>query len=229
MRDDDRLTGSLPVWMNRGDAVRLKNALFAFWQRVHGWISWPLTQTDPLTCSEPILNLRAWQYDIRRFNGEPLSLFRLRVKFAFINAQDSGSTVGFVRIFERLKIGRVVLHERNPGIDWDVILLTLTAQQVSEHIELLGIIIRQYGRTCRRYRYQVRLLIHVYMYSGFIHGGYMAFTASTYTKNTSFDLITRRDRALLITGHGSLQHVITAFPATLTGQNYDTDSYTFTV
>ncbi|EAM8440660.1 hypothetical protein AC194_25090, partial [Salmonella enterica] len=51
----------LPSWLNRGDVVRLKNTFVRFWSKVHSWVTWPLSQTDPLTCSEIILNLKAWQ------------------------------------------------------------------------------------------------------------------------------------------------------------------------
>ncbi|EDR5175615.1 hypothetical protein CEH78_001503 [Salmonella enterica] len=165
----------LPVWMNKGDIVRLKNTLTRFWMRVYDWLRWPLRQTDPLTCDERILRLIAWQYDITRFNGEPLSLFRKRVKYAFINAQDSGSVAGFKAIFERLEIGTIEIHERNPGIDWDVILLRLSDGQLARNTALLNQIVRQYGRTCRRYRFQIVLPSDVITECGYVHGGYHSF------------------------------------------------------
>ncbi|VEA74656.1 Bacteriophage P2-related tail formation protein [Salmonella enterica subsp. arizonae] len=73
----------LPSWLDRGDVVRLKNTFIRFWGKVHSWVTWPLTQTDPLTCAEIILNLIAWQYDIARFDGEPLTLYRKRVQIRF--------------------------------------------------------------------------------------------------------------------------------------------------
>lgn len=169
---------SLPVWLNRGDVVRLKNTLMRFWRQVHGWLRWPLTQTDPLTCTETILNLKAWQYDITRFNGEPLALFRKRVKYAFINAQDSGSVAGFRAIFERLGIGYVEIHERNAGMDWDIVLLRMADSQLSDNPALLNLIIRQYGRTCRRYRIQVITSTTFLTGHGYWHGGYHCFYAT---------------------------------------------------
>ncbi|EDJ2553374.1 hypothetical protein CE665_02990 [Salmonella enterica subsp. enterica serovar Poona] len=165
----------LPSWLDRGDVVRLKNTFVRFWGKVHGWVTWPLTQTDPLTCEESILNLIAWQYDIARFDGEPLTLYRKRVKYAFINAQDAGSVAGFHAIFARLDVGEVSIHERNPGIDWDIILLRMTDSQVSDNPALLGIIISQYGRTCRRYQLEVRTTTPVTVGHGFIHGSYRTF------------------------------------------------------
>ncbi|EJH2877292.1 hypothetical protein NDG55_004835 [Salmonella enterica] len=167
----------LPAWLDRGDMVRLKNTFLRFWGKVHGWVTWPLTQTDPLTCAEIILNLIAWQYDIARFDGEPLTLYRKRVKYAFINAQDAGSVAGFREIFERLGIGFVEIHERTPGIDWDIILLHITDNQLARNSELVSQIIRQYGRTCRRYRIQIIIPTTYSIGHGVIHGGWQCFYA----------------------------------------------------
>ncbi|WP_240185768.1 hypothetical protein [Aeromonas salmonicida] len=54
----------------------LAKGINAFWQRLKGWLLLPLAQQDPLTCSESLLSLLAWERDIARFNGEPLPLFR---------------------------------------------------------------------------------------------------------------------------------------------------------
>ncbi|EJK9763746.1 hypothetical protein NNF43_004792 [Salmonella enterica] len=174
----DRLPDiTLPSWMNRGDIVRLKNTFTRFWGKVHTWVTWPLRQTDPLTCAESILNLTAWQYDIVRFKGEPLYLYRSRVKYAFVNAQDAGSVAGFKAIFERLGIGYVEIRERQPDTDWDIVLLRLADNQISENTTLLNQIIRQYGRTCRRYRLQVITSTTSMTGHGYWHGGYHYFYA----------------------------------------------------
>ena len=98
-----------------------------------------------------ILDLWAWQRDVTRFQGEPEALFRLRVKYAFINSVDAGSTAGMKRIFERLGVGYVEIEERQPDRDWDVIQLKFSNTQLSLNPELLRVLIQQYGRTCRRY------------------------------------------------------------------------------
>ena len=69
----------------------LSKGVSNFFKKVKGWILFPLEQADALSCSESLLELMAWDRDIQRFNGEPLSLFRKRIKFAAINAKDSGS------------------------------------------------------------------------------------------------------------------------------------------
>ncbi|BAP41290.1 putative uncharacterized protein [Pseudomonas sp. StFLB209] len=141
----------LPFWLDGAEATKLKAAAQAWWDRAEAWMTWPLLQLDPETCHPQILDLLAWQRDISRFRGEPLSLYRLRVKYAFANAKDAGSTVGFKRIFQRLGIGDVQILERQHNRDWDVVQLLLSDQQLSDYPMLLDLIVNQYGRTCRRY------------------------------------------------------------------------------
>ncbi|MFQ6250720.1 phage tail protein [Yersinia enterocolitica] len=148
-------TFTLPVWMNKGEPVKLMRACLAFWQQVYTWLKWPLNQTDPLTCVVPLLNALAYQRDVTQFAGEPLALFRKRVNYAFINARDAGSLAGFAAIFERLGIGVITQHERQPGYDWDVIIIRVNDNQLAENNNLMMALIRQYGRTCRRYIFQV--------------------------------------------------------------------------
>lgn len=169
---------TLPSWMNRGEPLALQRAARKFWEKVWGWVNWPLNQFDPLTCSEALLGLLAYQRDITRFNGEPLPLFRRRVAYAFINARDAGSVAGFIAIFQRLGIGYVELLERQPGIDWDVISVRVTDGQISDNPELLMLIIQQYGRTCRRYRFEVITANNIAISAGWYGGEYIVYTAS---------------------------------------------------
>ncbi|WCB54609.1 hypothetical protein PI861_00005 [Aeromonas salmonicida subsp. salmonicida] len=39
----------------------LAKGINAFWQRLKGWLLLPLAQQDPLTCSESLLSLLAWE------------------------------------------------------------------------------------------------------------------------------------------------------------------------
>ncbi|MGL6516583.1 phage tail protein [Aeromonas caviae] len=93
----------------------LAKGINAFWQRLKGWLLLPLAQQDPLTCSESLLALLAWERDITRFNGEPIELFRKRVRFAFVNARDAGEVAGFKRIFERLASAGVTSTNARPA------------------------------------------------------------------------------------------------------------------
>lgn len=168
---------SLPTWMKKGEPEKLLRAARKYWALVYGWITWPISQFDPLTCAEPLLNLLAYDRDITRFDGEPLSLYRRRVAFAFINARDAGSVAGFISIFERLGIGYVELLERQPDIDWDVILVRVTDGQIAGNAQLLLQIIRQYGRTCRRYQFEVITSNSLIMRAGWDQGEYVVYPA----------------------------------------------------
>ena len=167
----------LPSWMDKGEPAKLLAALRRFWSGVYGWLTWPLQQLDAETCTEGLLAILAYQRDIHRFNGEPLDLFRKRVKFAFINAKDAGSVAGFIAIFERLGVGYIELLERQPDIDWDVIILRVTDSQIAKNEDLLLNIIRQYGRTCRRYRFEVIVSNTLNMNIGHIQGEYICYHA----------------------------------------------------
>jgi hypothetical protein len=144
----------LPFWLGGVELTKLRDAAEAYWDKMEEVITWPLTQFDALTCSESILQLLAYQRDIKRFKDEPLELYRKRVAYAYVNAQDAGSKAGFIAIFERLGIGYLEVEERVDPVDWDVILLHLSDSQLSENIFLLQRIINKYGRTCRRYQLQ---------------------------------------------------------------------------
>lgn len=141
----------LPFWLDGAELTKLKAAAQSWWGRVEGWLRWPLLQMDADSCHISVLELLAWQRDITRFKGEPESLFRLRVKYAFINAVDAGSTAGMKRILQRLGVGYVEIDERMAGRDWDVVLLRFSDSQLSQNPELLRVLIQHYGRTCRRY------------------------------------------------------------------------------
>lgn len=145
----------LPFWLDGIELGKLKTAAFNWWTLAEGWLAWPLGQLDARTCALPMLDLLAYQRDITRFTGEPEDLFRLRVHYAFVNAQDAGSEAGFIRIFDRLGIGYVTLTERFDAVNWDVIRINLSDEQLAGNTDLLANIIQQYGRTCRRYTFTV--------------------------------------------------------------------------
>lgn len=143
----------LPFWLEGTELTKIKNAAQSWWEKVEQWLKWPLLQIDAETCHLTVLDLLAWQRDIQRFQGEPEALYRLRVKYAFINAVEAGSTAGMIRIFQRLGIGYVEIQERLPDQDWDIVSLLLSDSQLSENPVLLRVLIQQYGRTCRRYEF----------------------------------------------------------------------------
>ncbi|VVO92628.1 hypothetical protein PS870_02399 [Pseudomonas fluorescens] len=142
---------SLRFWLGGIELGKLTAAAQSWWEKVEGWLRWPLLQLDADNCHPVVLDLLAWQRDITRFKDEPEALYRLRVKYAFINAVDAGSTAGMKRILQRLGVGYVEIEERMPDRDWDVVLLRFSDSQLAQNPELLRVLIQQYGRTCRRY------------------------------------------------------------------------------
>lgn len=154
---------SLPFWLDGPELAKLTQAAFNWFALVETWLRWPLAQLDARTCALPMLDLLAFQRDITRFTGESEELFRLRVHYAFINAQDAGSEAGFIRIFERLGIGYVTLTERFDAVNWDVIRINMTDEQLAANTELLMNIIQMYGRTCRRYEFTVIVAVKMQM------------------------------------------------------------------
>ncbi|KMK51465.1 phage tail protein [[Actinobacillus] muris] len=145
----------LPFWMNKGELAKIAILFEKWWFWVMNILRYPFETQDEEKCSERILSLIAYQRDITRFKDEPLELFRKRVKYAFINAKDAGSVAGFKRIFERLGIGYVEIEERFDKENWDVIKIRVNDSQISKNPDLLNLIIRHYGRTCRRYTFEV--------------------------------------------------------------------------
>jgi len=127
----------LPFWLDGAELTKLKQAAKTYWDKVETWLSWPLTQLDAETCTLGMLDLLAWQRDIERMKEEPESLYRLRVKYALVNAQDAGSVAGIKRIFSRLGVGTVEVEERDPLKDWDVITLHLSDDQLAQNPDLL--------------------------------------------------------------------------------------------
>ena len=141
----------LPFWLSGSKPQALLAVTQAWWGKVESWLTWPLRQLDIDLAALAVVDLFAWERGIERFEAEPETLYRKRVKYAFINAQDAGSVAGFQRIFERLDIGYVEVQERVAGEDWDIVYLLLNDSQIAQNTQLLQVIIRLYGRTCRRY------------------------------------------------------------------------------
>jgi len=146
---------NLSFWMSGPELTKLAKAAQNWFAKLMAWAIWPAQQMDPETCTETVLDLIAWQRDIDRFNGEPLLLYRKRVKYAYANAKDAGSVAGFKRIFMRLGVGYVKIEERLPGRDWDIISLNISDSQLAKNQDLLRVLLQHYGRTCRRYEWTI--------------------------------------------------------------------------
>ncbi len=145
----------LPVFLYGKGVKKIADVFLTWWLRVQQWLEIPLIEIDPRTCTVSSLDILALSRGVKRFSSEPLSLYRLRVEFAYINANDAGSVAGLQRIFQRLGIGYIEIDERIEGQDPDIIRLQLSDSQLSQNQDLLQLLIREYGRTCRRYQFDV--------------------------------------------------------------------------
>jgi len=146
----------LPFWNDQNSSATLIQTAFAYWGEIEFRGQLPLVNLSPYMSTPTMLNLIAWQRDLTRLKSETLDDFRNRVFNAFGCAAAAGSTAGFKEIFKRLRIDRVQIFERLPDKDWDVIVLRMPDEQLAKHSELLKEIIERYGRTCRRYEFDVQ-------------------------------------------------------------------------
>ncbi|HFQ5358007.1 TPA: phage tail protein [Vibrio vulnificus] len=143
----------LRYWMGRGELAKLARALHAYWGYVQAAFEMPLKQHDPLTAPIALVNILAWQRDVERLGQEPEELFRIRVAHAYGFARDAGSVAGWEEMFAKLGYPHIGQDERLVNVDWDVISLKIRDGDLSNVPKLLDTVIRQYGRTCRRYQY----------------------------------------------------------------------------
>lgn len=153
----------LPFWMQKGELKKLNDAAQSFWDRVEKWLQISLTRFDLMTCDLIFVDHIAWERKISRLDGEIESIYRKRVNYAFINAQDAGMTRGMYNIFERLGIAIFDIKERQPNKDWDIVTIEMSDDILSNHKTLVNLLIQTYGATCRRYEYSVTstLIQHV--------------------------------------------------------------------
>lgn len=167
----------LPFWLDKkgSEINKIKSLFEKWWQFSLEYLKFLTGLINEEDCSEEILYLIAYQRDITRFNNEPIGLFRKRVKYAFINAKEAGSTQGFKNIFQRLEVGYVELEERFDETNWDVIKIKITDGQIAKNPDLLNQIIRQYGRTCRRYTFEVLINQEITLIHGEFNNNYQCF------------------------------------------------------
>lgn len=147
----------LIFWQNGDDeegtvsAVTYAGFINSWFLKVREWLQWPLQRLYLENAPLFFVDLVAWERNITRFTGEPERLYRLRVKYAYANAKDAGSTAGFKRIWQRLELGDVTITERSSLEDWDIVALGMDADAIAGNEILINLLIQKYGRTCRRY------------------------------------------------------------------------------
>jgi hypothetical protein len=147
----NNLTPELPIWLTAKNATALASVAQSYWQEIESYLFWWLAQQHSENAQTAILDLLAWERSINRLPGESLELYGMRVKHAFANATDAGSNVGIEQIFKRLGWGFIQVNERVPGFDWDMVEIAMLEGEFSGKEQLVSEIIKQYGRTCRRY------------------------------------------------------------------------------
>ncbi|MDF4585998.1 hemolysin [Vibrio parahaemolyticus] len=144
---------NLRYWMGRGELAKFARAMRNYWEHVRAAFEMPLQQHDPLTAPMALVNILAWQREVERLGQEPEALFRIRVAHAYGFARDAGTIAGWEEMFTKLGYPHITQDERLANVDWDVISLKIKDGDLTNVPKLLDTVIRQYGRTCRRYQY----------------------------------------------------------------------------
>ncbi|CAH8242124.1 conserved hypothetical protein [Vibrio aestuarianus] len=142
-------------WMGRGELAKFANALRNYWLRVDEALRMPLKKHDPLTAPIGIVRLMAWERDIEPLEREDEMIFRIRVANAYSFARHGGETAGFKNMFGKLGVDWVEIHEREDQEQWDVVTIETADSDLAQKNWLMNAMIRQYGRTCRRYQFNV--------------------------------------------------------------------------
>ncbi len=148
---------SMPHWLARpgSELDKLRRAAVSYWQKLESMLAWPAAQLDPMTAELALVHLLAWERNITPIPGEQEQMFRLRVKYALTFAKGAGSTRGWLNMFNKLGFSWVAISERESVINWDLVTLQITDADLAGNSRLLLELMRQYGRTCRRYRVAV--------------------------------------------------------------------------
>ena len=142
-------------WMGRGELAKFSNALRNYWLRVDEALRMPLKKHDPMTAPIGIVRLMAWERDIEPLEREDEVIFRIRVANAYSFARHGGETAGFKNMFGKLGVDWVKIHEREDPEQWDVVTIETADSDLAQKNWLMNAMIRQYGRTCRRYQFNV--------------------------------------------------------------------------
>ena len=159
---------ALPTWLQGKNVTALATAAENYWQQVESYLMWWLDQQDENQSALPILDLLAWERGINRLDGESVELYRLRIKHAVANSEDAGFGIGMERIFKRLGFGYIQINERVQGFDWDMIEIAMVEDEFTTNQDLVKELIRQYGRTCRRYFLRALIATDVFNASGLV-------------------------------------------------------------
>ncbi len=145
----------MPNWAQGSFFVRLLNAAQAWFEKVAGWIAWPLEQLDVATCHVALLDAYAYQRYVNKITGEPLSLYRLRIQTAFINAKEAGTINGLKNILQRLGIDIISINQKVDGRHWAVVEIEVSQVVLSQFGAVIQELMSTYGKLCRTYEIKV--------------------------------------------------------------------------
>lgn len=179
----------LPFWMRSHELKKLETAAHNLWKEVADWLGIPLSKFNLETCDLIIVDKTAYERKIARLDGEDEPIYRRRVKFAFANAKDAGIKEGMFRIFDRLGIPLYDIKERQADRDWDIVTFEISDDILSQHKNLVRLLVDTYGLTCRRYEYSVTDTIDQYIHIGAMNTQYTVDVAEHQKKDPTNNLI----------------------------------------
>lgn len=142
-------------WMSKGELAKFATAMRNYWIRVDEALRMPLQIYDPLTAPIGVVKLMAWERGIEPLEREDEMIFRIRVANAYAFSRHGGETAGFKDMFAKLGVSWVEIHEREDAEQWDVVTIETEDGDLAQKNWLMNAMIRQYGRTCRRYQFNV--------------------------------------------------------------------------
>lgn len=143
----------LPIWLNKNAVAALATASAEYWQSLLDELQqWPeKLRLDSDNPAAELIDVIAAGRNVQRIKNEPLNIYHARVKHAIANAKDAGGNAGIQRVFERMGFSLVQVKERIEGHEWDMVEISLLADEYNPQQQLVNELIRTYGRTCRRY------------------------------------------------------------------------------
>ena len=156
----------LPFWLKGSQALKLAAACQTFWERWETWLNEAEEQASITDCSIGALEQHADDRSIDRLPGESETVWRNRVKNAFIAARDAGSLSGFETILTAHGVTNYTVEERVAGLDWDIILVNLDPDGLSIDSTILNQIFSRWGRPTRRFSAGHEVISPVYFGPG---------------------------------------------------------------
>lgn len=145
------LLKSIPFWMKGKEIVKICSAGLNIWDDFKESLLHVRNQSHLDLCELKALDLHAWARGVKRLPGEQDESYRKRVRFAKEFRHNAGQFDGMQQLIKDLGAENAKIYERHPEFNWDEIFIELNPEKQELSFELWQQIIREYGRTCRRY------------------------------------------------------------------------------